>query len=125
MTHFKWRDRVIVVAILALLPMLAAADPYPPRWTGTNPDPANGLHFKVAPWPSDASFEAIPFTQNGNPVDDPRTQDPSNGGTRPQNFANISSGCTDQSRPSTSWYFDPANGGTIFFRWRVEQIANT
>jgi uncharacterized repeat protein (TIGR01451 family) len=58
---------------------------------------------------------------------DQRTQDPSNGGARPQNYVNVSSGCPDQTLPSIYYYFDKtADGGNgiIFFRWRVEQIAN-
>ncbi|HEY2093393.1 MAG TPA: C25 family cysteine peptidase [Thermoanaerobaculia bacterium] len=62
-----------------------------------------------------------------HPIHDQRTLDPSNGGARPQNYVNVSSGCPDQSLPSIYYYFDKtADGGNgiIFFRWRVEQIPN-
>ena len=43
---------------------------------------------------------------------------------RPQNYVNISSGCTDRSLPSLYGYYD-ATDKILMFRWRVEQIANT
>lgn len=94
-------------------------NPYPPYWTsGTG----SNIHFDPATWPADADW--TPYTHGGYDDEDPRTLDPSNGGTRPQNYVNVSSGCTDQSLPSIYYYYDTTTQ-TIFFRWRVEQIANT
>lgn len=50
-------------------------------------------------------------------VNDKKIQDPSNGGTSPQSYVNISSGNPDQTYPSTYFYYD---GSTIFLRFRVE-----
>jgi len=58
-----------------------------------------------------------------NPINDQRVQDPSNGGTTPQNYVSVSSGCPDGTQPSIYYYYDSVNK-IIFFRWRVEQIAN-
>src|SRR5437762_13584437 len=77
----------------------AAANPFPPYWNnGSGP----AVHFAPVSWPSDPSF--IPYTQYGRSLNDPRTSDPSNGGARPQNYVNVSSGCVDQSLPSV--YYD-------------------
>ncbi|HEV8432004.1 MAG TPA: C25 family cysteine peptidase, partial [Thermoanaerobaculia bacterium] len=87
-----------------------------------------------AKWPAESAW--IPYswgttypdtTGFQHPIADQRVQDPSNGGTTPQNYVNVSSGCPDQSLPSIYYYFDKtADGGNgiIYFRWRVEQIAN-
>jgi hypothetical protein len=58
----------------------------------------------------------------------PRTLDPSNGGTRPQNYVNIASSCIDKAYPSI--YCSLKQGATeaedvIMFRWRVKQQAHT
>ena len=102
-----------------------SADPYPPDW-GTNGDGA-AVHFKPVPWPQKNEWK--PYSRFGESINDPRTGDPSNGGTRPQNYVNIASSCTDKAEPSIYYYLyqdpnDPAND-VIMFRWRVEQIANT
>ncbi|MGE0085837.1 MAG: hypothetical protein AB7S75_15620, partial [Desulfococcaceae bacterium] len=130
---------VILFTIVALF--LAAqvpdgnADPFPPIWNGNTPGTAPGtsLHYQVAMWPDAAAGKPptdlsawTPTYHNGNTDNDPRVGDPSNGGTRPQNYVNVASGCptADKSLPSIYWAFDSATQ-TIFFRWRVEQIANT
>lgn len=59
-----------------------------------------------------------------NEIADPRDADGSNGGTAPQNYVNVSSSCIDRTLPSVYWSFDQTNE-ILFFRWRVEQIANT
>lgn len=72
----------------------------------------------------------LPYTRFQGGVADPRIQDPSNGGTAPQNYVNISSSCVDKTFPSI--YYSLRQGAAadgsqdvIMFRWRVEQIANT
>ena len=54
-------------------------------------------------------------------------QDPSNGGTTPQNYVNVSSGCPDQSLPSIYYYYDRLSfmqqlGGKGLF-WAVVKRA--
>ncbi|MEE4358869.1 MAG: hypothetical protein V2I97_20540, partial [Desulfococcaceae bacterium] len=100
------------------------ADPFPPT-TG------NGArHYAPAMWPGANPWDVsdtsgwIPTSHNGNTDNDPRDGDDSNGGTRPRNYVNVSSGCTDKSLPSIYWAYDSGTQ-TIFFRWRVMQIANT
>jgi uncharacterized repeat protein (TIGR01451 family) len=120
----KW-SRVPLLFVLALCSALAitarsaTATPYPPYWDG-GAGPA--VHFQPVAWPSEPSW--IAYTQQAYTINDPRTQDPSNGGTRPQNYVNVSSNCSDQTQPSVFWQFDSLDE-VLFFRWRVEQIANT
>lgn len=113
---------LFVAGIVFASALLSYADPYPdpPYWEV----PYLAVHYPPAQWPtSDAGW--ISYTYQGTPIKDKRTSDdPSNGGTAPQNYANISSSCTDQSQASTQWKFDSA-ANTLFFRWRVEQIPNT
>jgi hypothetical protein len=71
--------------------------------------------FNPVPWPSNSSWR--PYTYDGITVNDKKIQDPSNGGTSPQSYVNISSGNPDQTYPSTYFYYD---GSTIFLRFRVE-----
>jgi len=80
-----------------------------------------GADYSPQAWPADNQW--IPYTLNGSPLYDPRTLDDSNGGARPQNYVNISSGCPDESLPSVYIYYDNSTS-TLFFRWRTEQIAN-
>lgn len=108
---------VIAGAMMSASP--ASADPYPPYWLGGS-GPA--IHFPVVQWPTDTAW--TPYTMEGWTLNDPRTQDPSHGGARPQNYVNVSSGCPDQSLPSVYYAFD-ATSQVVYFRWRVEQIANT
>jgi uncharacterized repeat protein (TIGR01451 family) len=112
---------LLIVAILAvfLMPSLqAAADEYPPYWDGGT---GTSVHYPPVEWPADSEW--IAYTQEEQTINDQRVQDPSNGGTRPQNYVNVSSGCPDQSLPSVYWQYDSANQ-ILFYRWRVEQIAN-
>ncbi len=97
----------------------AQAHPFPPAWENGN---GAAVHFPPVQWPSDNAW--IPYTMQQNNIEDNRNQDPSNGGTSPQNYVNISSGCTDLSEPSVYYQYDTAKS-TIFFRWRTEQVANT
>ncbi|MCB1877729.1 MAG: DUF11 domain-containing protein [Chromatiales bacterium] len=121
--------------LLTLTP--TSADTFPPDFAPV--DESNGpVHFAPAAWPSEPALAADcayecgewkPYTRFQNDITDPRTQDPSNGGTRPQNYVNVASSCIDQSYPSIYYHLyrhpvDPAQD-VIMFRWRVEQIANT
>jgi uncharacterized repeat protein (TIGR01451 family) len=100
------------------------ADGYPPYWDNSN----GAVHYPPVNWPDEGDW--ISYTHEMQDIKDARTADPSNGGTAPQNYVNISSSCTDQSLPSISWAYDDtspywAPEPTFFFRWRVEQIPNT
>ncbi|MBI2952671.1 MAG: DUF11 domain-containing protein [Chloroflexi bacterium] len=97
----------------------AFADPYPPYWDGGL---GTAIHYAPVAWPSDGQWLA--YTRGGDPIYDPRTQDPSNGGTRPQNYVNVSSGCPDQSLPSVYYAYN-SQAQMIFFRFRIEQVAVT
>lgn len=112
---------------VALLTVFLLADPYPPYWTDSEGNRGPAVHFLPVPWPDEADW--IPYTAQGSSIEDPRTQDPSNGGTAPQNYVNVSSCIPDKSAPSVFWYFDPgvADPGdeTVFYRFTVEQIPNT
>jgi uncharacterized repeat protein (TIGR01451 family) len=128
---------VVRIATAALLVLLAAApaaaDPYPP-YLGSS-----AVHYAPVAWPAEpadprqcgqACGEWLPYTRFQSAVGDPRTQDPSNGGTAPQNYVNIASSCVDKTSPSIYYALrkGPAADGSadvIMFRWRVEQIANT
>lgn len=81
-----------------------------------------GFQYPITAWPAENAWVA--YTYSGQGPADPANQDPSNGGTAPQNYVNVSSGCPDGSEPSIRYYFDPVTE-TFFFRWRVRQIANT
>jgi len=120
-----------VILVLAGIGGQASAQ-NPPLWNGGTPLKSDGsLAIPPKAWPSDAQW--IPYswgttypdttTTDKHPVRDQRVQDPSNGGTTPQNYVNVSSGCSDQSLPSIYYFYNPATQ-TIYFRWRVEQIAN-
>jgi large repetitive protein len=98
---------------------VAVADPFPPYWTG---GAGAAVHYAPVGWPSEASW--TPYSYNASDTNDAAVSDPSNGGTSPQNYVNVSSGCADQTLPSIYYYFDNATN-TLMFRWRVGQIANT
>ena len=78
----------------------------------------------IGDWPADTDW--IAYSYSGSDTQDQKIQDPSNGGTSPQNFVNVSSSCAagdpDQVEPSTQYLY---RDGIFYFRWRVEQIANT
>ena len=120
---------LVVVVLAAALPALAQN---PPLWNSGAPTKGDGsAAIKPVTWPSTPQW--IPYswgttypdatTTDKHPIRDQRVQDPSNGGTTPQNYVNVSSGCPDQTLPSIYYYYDTVNK-VIFFRWRVEQIAN-
>ena len=84
----------IGAALLHLCPSGALGDTYPPYWSnGTG----SAIHFQPAAWPSEPADPAScgqacgdwkPYPRVQNAIGDPRTKDPSNGGTRPQNYVN-------------------------------------
>ena len=136
----NWSKRLLITIALAVLAPSAIAQT-PPFWHSGNPQLANGVAgsaIKPAPWPAELSW--VPYSwgttypdapspsNDRHPIRDPRVQDPSNGGTTPQNYVNVSSGCGDKTLPSIYYYFDKtadSGNGMVYFRWRVEQIANS
>ncbi|HEX9459160.1 MAG TPA: hypothetical protein VGA84_08455, partial [Thermoanaerobaculia bacterium] len=142
----------VSVALIGIVPHAAAQTP--PLWNGGTPtcgsastDCVGGVPIKPATWPVECGATCgdplapagswVPYSwgttypdsslADKHPIKDQRVQDPSNGGTTPQNYVNVSSGCPDQTLPSIYYFFDKtADGGNgiVFFRWRVEQIAN-
>ena len=115
------------------LAAIAQADPFPPTLLN------GAAHFPPVAWPAEPANpqqcgatcgEWLPYTRFQSGITDPRTRDPSNGGTAPQNYVNIASSCVDKTAPSVYYALRQgaaADGSqdTIMFRWRVEQIANT
>lgn len=116
-----------------LLAGTSLAGPFPPTLTN------GAAHYPAVDWPTEPADpracgatcgQWLPYTRFQSGVADPRVQDPSNGGTAPQNYVNIASSCTDKTLPSI--YYSLRQGAApdgsddvIMFRWRVEQIANT
>jgi hypothetical protein len=99
-------------AILAAVAVIA--DPYPPYWSA---GAGTAIHYAPVAWPADAAF--IAYTRIGSNIADKRDSDGSNGGTSPQSYVNVSSGCTDQVAPSVYYAYDNASQ-VLFFRWRVQ-----
>lgn len=128
------RPRGWIVLSLLAVAAVVIGHPFPPLWqNGSGP----AVHYQPVSWPAepadplncgDSCGDWKPYTRFSRNLIDPRTQDPSNGGTAPQNYVNVSSSCTDKSLPSIYYYlhkdtFDPAKD-VLMFRWRVEQPAN-
>ncbi|HYK00888.1 MAG TPA: C25 family cysteine peptidase [Thermoanaerobaculia bacterium] len=106
----------VLLSVVTLAPVVHAAAP--PYWNGgTGP----AVTYTPAPWPSEAQWVA--YTNANSSINDQRTQDPSNGGTSPQAYVNVSSGCDDQDLPSVYYFYD-AGSQVIFYRWRVENGPN-
>lgn len=112
-----WSVMAIVTAAALFAPVAEAAVPY---WNGGS---GPLVTYDPAPWPTDAQWLAQPYTRNNSSINDQRTQDPSNGGTSPQAYVNVSSGCSDTDLPSVYYYFDAARQ-VVFYRWRVENAPN-
>jgi hypothetical protein len=120
------RFATILFCLFGIFSNAAHPDPYPPFWGS----PA--VHFPPVLWPSEPvdpkqcganCGEWLPYTRFQNDITDPRTQDPSNGGTSPQNYVNVSSSCVDKTFPSIYYALRQGaapNGSqdTIMFRWR-------
>ena len=117
----------LVLPAALILVVMVRADPFPPFWEG---GAGTAIHYQPVAWPTNDGDGELdngdwtPYTMIGADLQDQKVQDPSNGGTSPQNYVNISSGCTDLTLPSTTTYFDATNQ-VLMFRWRVEQIAHT
>lgn len=75
--------------------------------------------FSPVAWPATNDWRY--YTIKDSMFADPAVQDPSNGGTSPQNYVNISSGSPDQSKPSIYFAFQ---NNTMFVRFRVESDPN-
>src|ERR1044071_665268 len=130
--------RLFFVLTLAFFAVQLSAQP-PPQYNPGSGTFTNGSAYgggaAIAPvtWPSDSPSQWIPYSW-GTTFPDPsgdhavkdlrNSSDPSNGGTTPQNYVSVSSGCPDSTLPSI-YYFYNSSTKTIFFRWRVQQIANT
>jgi len=95
-----------VFAVVILAAALPAAADNPPFWNSGVPTRGDGsLAIKPVTWPTTPQW--IPYSwgttypdstlTQKHPIRDQRVQDPSNGGTTPQNYVNVSSGCADQS----------------------------
>ncbi|HKS22733.1 MAG TPA: C25 family cysteine peptidase [Thermoanaerobaculia bacterium] len=108
----------------------------PPQYNNGTGAVTNGSAYgggaAIAPvaWPLETQW--VPYswgTTYPDPVGDHAVKDlrssadPSNGGTTPQNYVSVSSGCPDSTLPSI-YYFYNSSTKTIYFRWRVNQIAN-
>ena len=129
---------LVALSSAALLASTAIADPYPPDWNGGVVNESIGpIHFAPVAWPNEPADPTLcgfdcgdwtPYGRFQTAVTDPRTQDPSNGGTAPQNYVNIASSCVDKTLPSIyySLHRDPVDPAkdVLLFRWRVEQIAD-
>ena len=121
---------LITVISLSVLINLSSiyADPFPP-------DIASA-HYQPASWPvepadpvncAESCGDWKPYTRFNNQLADPRTRDPSNGGTSPQSYVNVASSCTDKALPSIYYYLHrgaTAAEDVIMFRWRVESAAH-
>ncbi|MBF0451956.1 MAG: DUF11 domain-containing protein [Candidatus Magnetomorum sp.] len=115
----NYRIFLFILMTLSFQPFNSYADPYPPYWENGR---GASIHYPVLSWPGDLQWNY--YTLNGLPIKDPRDKDTSNGGTSPQSYVNVTSGCQDLQEGSVFWWFDSVHR-TIFFRWRVEAIANT
>lgn len=124
----KWQ---LLGAILCscVASLLVQADPYPPLWSN---GAGTSIHYQPVIWPAEPANPVNcgitcgdwkPYTRFQQNMNDPRTQDPSNGGTSPQAYVNVASSCSDKSLPSIYYYLyqgaTPADD-VLMFRWRVE-----
>ena len=124
------RHTLFPILLLLCLIAPAAFAQNPPLWNNGSPKNDDGTNaIKPVPWPATSQWipyswgTTFPDPVGDHAIADQRVQDPSNGGTTPQNYVNVSSGCPDTSLASIYFYFDATNQ-MVFFRWRVEQIAN-
>src|ERR1043165_140886 len=120
---------IFAAALAFVAPRLLAQSP--PLYDGITYKNGNGTTaIAPQPWPGETQWVAYSWgTTYPDPVGDHAIKDlrssadPSNGGTTPQNYVSVSSGCPDSSLASIYYYFNPTSK-TIYFRWRVNQIAN-
>lgn len=118
---------------IVLWSSFTSADPYPPEW---NSGAGASIHYAPVTWPAEpanpldcgtACGQWKPYTRFQQPMNDPRTRDPSNGGTSPQSYVNVTSSCSDKTKPSIYYYLH--QGATdaqdvLMFRWRVESAPH-
>jgi uncharacterized repeat protein (TIGR01451 family) len=108
----RWHA-LLTLALAAATTMLVA-HPFPPYWNGGS---GTAIHFQPVPWPATNDWTA--YTKLADDIEDRANSDDSNGGTSPQSYVNVSSGCTDETLPSVYYAYDAANQ-VLFFRWRVQ-----
>ena len=114
----RFRSALLLFVVVVLLGAAGTAGANVPYWdNGTGSE----VNFQPAPWPTDAQW--VNYLYRGGDIKDQRTQDPSNGGTSPQAYVNVASGCNDQILGSVFYYYDPVRK-VIFYRWRVENAPN-
>ncbi|MES2826418.1 MAG: InlB B-repeat-containing protein, partial [Pseudomonadota bacterium] len=119
------------LSFLFNLPSVAA--PYPPTWDA---GAGAAIHYDPVSWPAEpvnpvncgtSCGDWKPYTRFQQNMNDPRTQDPSNGGTSPQAYVNVTSSCSDKTLPSIYYYLHqgaaPADD-VLMFRWRVESAPH-
>src|SRR5262249_44693912 len=103
-TRFRLFGLLFAVVVLPIA--LPAWAQNPPFWNSGSPTRDDGsAAIKPVAWPTTGQW--IPYSwgttfpdatiTDKHPIRDQRVQDPSNGGTTPQNYVNVSSGCPDQS----------------------------
>ncbi|PUA29405.1 MAG: hypothetical protein B0W54_02105 [Cellvibrio sp. 79] len=118
---------------IALYSLGTSADPYPPTWSN---GAGASIHYQPVTWPAEPANPVNcglscgdwkPYTRFQQNMNDPRTQDPSNGGTSPQAYVNVASSCSDKNLPSIYYYLyqgaTPADD-VLMFRWRVESAPH-
>ena len=105
---------IATVAAICAAAVLLIAHPYPPYWDAGS---GTSVHFAPVTWPAEAGW--IPYTREASSIADKRQSDPSNGGTSPQGYVNVSSGCTDQTAPSVYYAYNSPSQ-VLYFRWRVQ-----
>jgi uncharacterized repeat protein (TIGR01451 family) len=106
----------VVASVLLLAPAAGAQTiPYYDNGNGS------AVVYDPVPWPAENQW--IEYLRSNDSINDQRTQDPSNGGTSPQAYVNVSSGCSDTDEPSVYYYYDAVNK-VILYRWRVENAPN-
>jgi uncharacterized repeat protein (TIGR01451 family) len=113
------RRALPAIAAIVLAAAVVVADPYPPYWAGGS---GTSIHYAPVAWPADAAYVA--YTRIGSNINDKRDSDGSNGGTSPQSYVNVSSGCSDLAEPSVYYAYDGTNQ-VLFFRWRVQAPPHT
>ncbi len=124
------RSLLLALGLGAILIAQDGSAQNPPFWNSGVPTNDDGsAAISPQPWPSQSQWipyswgTTYPDPVGNNTINDRRTADPSNGGTTPQNYVSVSSGCPDTTLPSIYFFYNPATK-MIYFRWRVEQIAN-
>ncbi|MES2672928.1 MAG: InlB B-repeat-containing protein [Pseudomonadota bacterium] len=130
---FKRGIAFFLCGFFILFNLPSVADPYPPTWgIGVG----GAIHYSPVSWPSEpvnpvncgtSCGDWKPYTRFQQNMNDPRTQDPSNGGTSPQAYVNVTSSCSDKTLPSIYYYLH--QGATpvadvLMFRWRVESAPH-